>query len=113
MADKKKPSMSFLNSVIVFCLIGGLLLWLALVLTSQGERRLEQACKPVEYSTQFLHELTTSIIGRQPTWTLYVQQYLMTGCYYTFSIVMAQGVPGDDGETLTPLNSEPAVGGIH
>ena len=112
MADKK-PSRSILSTMLIFAFIGGLLLWLALILTSAGERRLEQACKPVEYSTQFLHEITTSVIGRQPTWTLYVQQYLMTGCYYTFSVIMAQGIPGDEGDTLAPPKSEPAVGGIH
>lgn len=111
MADKKPPR-SFLSTILVFGIIGGLLIWLALVLTSTGERRLEQACKPVEYSTQFLHELTTSVIGRQPTWTLYVQQYLMTGCYYTFSIIMKEGIPGSDGDSISPTSSEPAVGGI-
>lgn len=109
----EKSSMSFLNSVIVFAFIGGLLIWLALVLTSHGEKRLEQACKPVEYTTDLLHDVTTSIIGRQPTWTLYVQRYLMTGCYYTFSVVMSEGLPGtDDGTFGEHTPAEPTVGGI-
>lgn len=114
MADKK-PSMSFLTTIFVFGFIGGLLIWLALVLTSQGEQRLEQACKPVEYSTQLLHEVTQGLIGRQPTWTLYVQRYLMTGCYYSFSVIFAQGIPGEKGDTIggTFTPAEPAVGGIH
>lgn len=111
MADK----VSSLNTVVAFIIIGGLLIWLAMVLTSEGEKRLENACKPVEYSTNMLHEVTTAIMGSQPTWTLYVQRYLMTGCYYTFSIILKEGVPGSGdegtfgGETTV---SEPAVGGI-
>lgn len=93
--DKKKPKRGIISTLLIFALIAGLLLWLALVLTTQGEERLEQACKPVEYSTQFLHDATTAIIGRQPTWTLYVQRYLMTGCYYSFSVILSQGTQGE------------------
>lgn len=110
----KKPSTSFLNSLIAFALIGGILLWLALIVSSHGEDRLEQACKPVEFTTNMLHEVTTSIIGRQPTWTLYVQRYLMTGCYYSFSVVLSQSVTGKDKDTFGGDTSaaEPTVGGI-
>lgn len=112
MADKSGSST--LNTIVVFVFIGGLLLWLALVLTSDGEKRLENACKPVEYTTNLLHEVTTAVVGSQPTWTLYVQRYLMTGCYYTFSIIMQEGVPGSDDGTFggDTAAAEPAVGGI-
>jgi hypothetical protein len=114
MADKK-PSMSLLNTVVVFAFIGGLLVWLALVLTSSGEQRLDNACKPVEYTTDFLHEVVTAVIGRQPTWTLYTQNYLMTGCLYSFSVLMSQKLPSaDDEATFGGATTEPeaAVGGI-
>ncbi len=112
MADKS--SSSFLSTVLVFGLIIGLCIWLALVLTSQGENRLEQACKPVEYTTNLLHEVTSAVMGRQPTWTLYVQRYLMTGCYYTFSIIMSQRLPGEDADTFGGETEvgEPVTGGI-
>jgi hypothetical protein len=112
MADKKS-STSFLNSLVAFAFIGGILLWLALVVTAQGEQRLEQACKPVEFTTNMLHEVTTSVIGRQPTWTLYVQRYLMTGCYYGFSVIMSQSLPGTEESTFGGNTAvEPTVGGI-
>lgn len=118
MADAKKSSFSSLNSLIAFAFIIALLIWGWMVFSAQGEERLEQACKPVEYSTQFLHETTTAIIGRQPTWTLYVQRYLMTGCYYSFSVLFAQGThQGNElggGSTGSSLGGDdkPAVGGI-
>ena len=110
MADKS--SMSAINTIIVFGLIIGLCIWLAMVLTSQGERRLEQACKPVEYSTQFLHEMVTTVIGRQPTWTLYVQSYLMTGCYYGFSVIMSEGTSSSPLDGSVIRKEEEATGGI-
>lgn len=111
MADAKS-TFSSLNALLAFAFIIGLFIWLALVLTSEGEERLEQACKPVEYTTQLLHDVTAAIIGRQPTWTLYVQQYLMTGCYYSFSVLMSQRLPGDDSLDAESATGEPATGGI-
>ena len=108
-------SRSFLSTVLVFGLIICLCIWLGLVLTSSGDDRLEQACKPVEYTTNLLHEVTTAVIGRQPTWTLYVQRYLMTGCYYSFSVIMSQRLPGEDADTFggESTGTEPlATGGI-
>lgn len=107
-------SRSFLSTVLVFGIIIGLCVWIGLVLTSQGEDRLEQACKPVEYTTNLLHEVTTAVLGRQPTWTLYVQRYLMTGCYYTFSVILSQRLPGEDADTFGGENDtrEPVTGGI-
>lgn len=112
MADKSGGST--FNTLLAFLIIGGLLVWLALVLTSQGEKRLEMACKPVEATTNLLHEVTTAVVGRQPTWTLYVQRYLMTGCYYTFSIVFAQQIPGTDDESFggAETTADPTLGGI-
>ncbi|RYG58417.1 MAG: hypothetical protein EON60_13225 [Alphaproteobacteria bacterium] len=111
MADKA----SSLNTIVAFIIIGGLLIWLAMVLTSNGEKRLENACKPIEYTTNMLHEITTAVMGSQPTWTLYVQRYLMTGCYYTFSIILKEGIPGSGDEATFGGDTEkvqPAVGGI-
>lgn len=107
-------SRSFLSTVLVFGFIAAICLWIGLIYTAQGEQRLEQACKPVEYTTNMLHEVTTAIIGRQPTWTLYTQRYLMTGCYYTFSIILSQRLPGEDADTFGGSSDvgEPTVGGI-
>lgn len=108
-----KDGMSTLSTIVVFGALIGVCVWGLMIASAQGERRLEQACKPVEYATQFVHEMATTLAGRQPTWSLYVQRYLMTGCYYGFSIVFA--------ETLeqNPLSGVPVtlegqdVGGIH
>lgn len=107
----EKSSISSLNALLAFALIIGLLLWAWMIFSAQGEKRLEQACKPIEYSTQFLHDITSSVIGRQPTWTLYVQRYLMTGCYYTFSVAFAQHAQSDSVQASFG-EGEPATGGI-
>jgi len=112
-ADKKKEGMSTISTILVFGVLIGVCIWLVLVLSTQGERRLDQACKPLEYTTQFVHELATTITGRQPTWSLYVQRYLMSGCYYGFSIIFTEtleqnplsGVP-------TTLDGDTTPGGI-
>ena len=107
-----KEGMSTLSTLIVFAVLIGVCIWGLMIASAQGERRLEQACKPVEYATQFVHELATTVAGRQPTWSLYVQRYLMTGCYYGFSIVFAETLEQNplSGVPVTIENS--SAGGI-
>lgn len=107
-----KEGMSTLSTLIVFAVLIGVCIWGLMIASAQGERRLEQACKPVEYATQFVHELATTVAGRQPTWSLYVQRYLMTGCYYGFSIIFAETLEQNplSGVPVTIENSN--VGGI-
>lgn len=109
MADKER---STLSTLLAFAILIGLLIWLGLIFSSKGEQRLEQACKPVEYTTNFLHDITTSVLGRQPTWTLYVQQYLMDGCYYSFSVFLANATKTETVSGDIRSQNEPATGGI-
>lgn len=86
MADAKKAE-DKLSGILSFAVLIGVCLWVGMIVASKGETRLEQACKPVEFTTQALHQVTQALIGSQPTWTLYVQEYLMTGCYYFFKVI--------------------------
>lgn len=88
MADKDKKAT--LTSLLVFAALIAICVWIGMIVAAKGEQRLQQACKPVEYSTQLLHEITFALVGGQPTWTLYIQRYLMTGCYYAFSVLFSQ-----------------------
>jgi hypothetical protein len=112
MADKKERSA--LGTLLAFAILVGLLIWMGMIFSSHGEKRLEQACKPIEHATNFLHELATSIMGHQPTWTLYVQQYMMNGCSYTFSVILAEASkPTEAGGNVSTTQQDPATGGIH
>jgi hypothetical protein len=78
----------FGQTLLIFGLLIGVCIWVGMIISARGEERLSAACKPVEFSTDFVHEVTTALIGQQPTWTLYMQQYMMSGCYYFFSVVL-------------------------
>lgn len=104
MADKKGGS-DFFQTVLMFGLLIGVCIWIGTIIAARGEARLAAACKPVELTTDFIHSTTAALIGHQPTWTLYAQQYLMGGCMYFFSIVLTPYMK-DTGEVGTP------VGGI-
>lgn len=97
-----KP-LEFGQTVLIFLALVGACVWIGMIIAARGEERLSQACRPVEISTQFLHQATFALVGSQPTWTLYVQRYLMMGCYYFFSVVLSQG-PSDSigGGTYAP-----------
>ncbi len=95
----------FGQTILVFASLIGVCIWVGMIIAARGEDRLSAACKPVEFTTDFVHEFTTALIGQQPTWTLYLQQYLMGGCYYFFSIVLTPAL-SNTGEVGTP------VGGI-
>ncbi|MBI1308542.1 MAG: hypothetical protein GC129_01610 [Proteobacteria bacterium] len=115
----------FGQTVFIFLALIGVCVWIGMILAAKGESKLEQSCKPIELSTQFLHQAAFALVGNQPTWTLYVQRYLMSGCYYFFSVLFSQHeqvttigggtaavtttapVPGD---TDAPA---PDTGGIH
>jgi hypothetical protein len=95
----------FGQTILVFGALIGICIWVGMIIAARGEERLSAACKPIEFSTDFIHEVTAALIGQQPTWTLYAQQYMMGGCYYFFSIVLTPYVK-DTGEVGT------SVGGI-
>jgi hypothetical protein len=107
----------FGQTVLIFLALIGVCVWIGMILNAKGEAKLEQSCKPVEITTQFVHEATFALVGRQTTWTLYVQRYLMSGCYYFFSVIYSQhsgGLLGGGGESATTsLEDAPPVGGIH
>lgn len=87
---------STLSAILVFAILIGLGLWVLMVLSTEGEQRLDQACRPVQVGTQFLHDTASAVAGRQTQWTLYVQRYLMTGCYYGFSILFTNTLEHND-----------------
>lgn len=101
----------FAHTVLIFLALIGVCVWIGMIVAAKGEARLEQACKPVEYTTQFLHEVAFALVGSQPTWTLYVQRYLMTGCYYFFSVLFND--TDRDGSTFGSSSGPAAMGGIH
>jgi len=108
-----KDGMSTVSTIVVFGVLIGVCIWGLMIASAQGERRLEQACKPVEYATQFVHELATTVSGRQPSWSLYVQRYLMTGCYYGFSIVFSETLEQNPLSGVPVTIDDQSVGGIH
>lgn len=103
-------SLEFGQTALIFLALIAVCIWIGMIVAAKGEEKLTQSCKPVEISTQFLHQATFALVGTQPTWTLYVQRYLMSGCYYVFSYVFSQQEDensiGGDGEEL------PTTGGI-
>jgi hypothetical protein len=92
MADKKKPN-DFIQSILMFTALIGICIWIGMIIAAKGEDRLAQACRPLEIGTDTLHEVATALTGTQPSWTLYVQQYVMAGCYYFFGVVLASFIP--------------------
>jgi hypothetical protein len=92
----------FGQTLLVFGLLIGVCIWIGMIVAARGEERLSAACKPVEFSTDFVHQMTTALIGQQPTWTLYLQQYMMSGCYYFFSVVLTPAL-NDTGDVGTPV----------
>lgn len=116
MSGGGKP-FEFGQTVLIFLALIGVCIWIGMILNAKGEAKLEQSCKPVEVTTQFLHEAAFAAMGHQPTWTLYVQEYLMSGCYYFFSVIFSQhdGLLGTgSGESATTdIDDAPPLGGIH
>lgn len=98
----------FGQTLLMFILLIGVCIWIGMIVAAKGEDRLSAACKPVEFSTDFVHQVTTALIGHQPTWTLYLQQYMMGGCYYFFSVVLTPYLDntGNVGEPVGGIRSE-------
>jgi hypothetical protein len=78
----------FGQTVFIFLAVLGAAWWVGTIWKAQGEDRLVQACIPIEFSTDTLHQVTTALVGYPPTWTLKLQSYLMGGCYYFFSVIL-------------------------
>lgn len=100
----------FAHTVLIFLALIGICVWIGMIVAAKGESRLQQACKPVEFTTSFLNEVTYALVGTQTTWTLYVQRYLMTGCYYFFSVVFSEKM--EEGITGSIQSAPAATGGI-
>jgi len=82
-----KPA-EFGQTVFIFLAVLGAAWWFGTVWQARGEEKLVQACRPIEYATDGLHEITTALVGYPPRWTLELQSYLMGGCYYFFSVIL-------------------------
>ncbi len=88
------------ESLIAFALVIGAAIWIGTIYMAEREQKLVQACVPIEYGTNILHQVTTALVGYPPRWTLSLQSYLMGGCYYFFSVMLPN--QGDNIST-TPL----------
>jgi hypothetical protein len=78
----------FGQTVFIFLSLVGVCIWIGTIWKATGEDRLNQACMPLEFATDGLHQITEALIGYPPRWTLYIQSYLMGGCYYFFSVIL-------------------------
>ena len=87
----------FGQTVFIFLSVLGVAWWFGTIWKAAGEDRLTQACMPLEFVTDGLHEVTTALIGYPPTWTIYIQSYLMGGCYYFFSVILPSKGDGSGG----------------
>ena len=82
---------AFGKTVLTFLATIGIAIWIGIIWKAEGEDKLVEACYPIEWSTDSLHDVTTALIGKEPVWTLKLQRYLMGGCYYFFSIMLRSG----------------------
>lgn len=103
----------FGQTVFIFLSVLGAAVWIGTIWKAEGEDRLNQACLPLEFVTDGLHEVTTALIGYPPRWTLYLQSYLMGGCYYFFSVILPN--PNEEGaqggvRANTPYLTQPKGG---
>jgi hypothetical protein len=89
-----------LQTFLIFLLLVGVCVWVGMIIAAQGARKLENACLPVEYVTNFLHEFVATATGQQPIWTLNTQRYLMSGCYYFARMALVQSNQPTGPETV-------------
>jgi hypothetical protein len=101
MSDKKGSNVfESLQTFLIFLLLVGVCVWVGMVIAAQGARKLENACLPVEYVTNFLHEFVATATSQQATWTLNTQRYLMSGCYYFARMALVQSNEPTGPETV-------------
>ncbi len=87
---------SFGKNVFLFMSVVGVALWIGLLINSEGENKLNEACLPIAFVTDGVHDLTTGLVGYPPNWTLRMKSYLMGGCYYFFSVILTEDNTTDD-----------------
>ena len=75
-------------TVLVFLTLIGVAVWIGIIYKAEGADKLVEACSPIDFATDGLHNTTTALIGREPVWTLRLKAYLMGGCYYFFSVIL-------------------------
>lgn len=97
--------MDYGKSVILFLSFVGFCLWVGIVYKAKGEDKLNEACYPIDFSTEKLQEFTAALVGFTPQWTLGLRRYLVGGCYYFFSVILT---PSDDDQ-----NGYVVRGGVH
>ena len=104
----------FGQTVFIFLTVLGVAWWMGTIWKAEGEDRLNQACMPLEFATSGMHEVTTALIGYPPKWTLYVQSYLMGGCYYFFSVILPKAEESETlgGKTLSNPYLKAPEGGV-
>ncbi len=88
-----EKAFEFGNTVLVFLSALGLAWWIGTIMSARGPEKLETACAPVEFSMNGLQSISTGLVGYTPNWTLSSERYLLSGCYYFFSVILK---PGDD-----------------
>lgn len=93
MSDSKIIDLT--KDVFLYLVVAGLAVWIGMIWTAKGEDKLETTCYPIDWTVESIHDTTKGLIGRDPTWTLYTKRYLMSGCYYFFSVMFRDG-GGDD-----------------
>ena len=81
-------AIDFAQTVFAFLAVLGLAMWIGMIMKATPEDKLVEACKPIEFGADALHDVTTGLTGYPPTWTTNLKVYLMGGCYYFFSIVL-------------------------
>lgn len=92
MAGEK--AFEFGNTVFIFLAALGLAWWIGTIMAAKGPEKLDTACKPIEFSIDGVQSTAAGLVGYTPNWTLSTERYLMSGCYYFFSVMLKTG--GDD-----------------
>lgn len=83
-------------TVLVFLTAIGIAVWVGIIFKAEGADRLVEACSPLEFTTDGLHNTTTALIGREPVWTIRLQAYLLSSCYYFFSVILSDSAEEGD-----------------
>ncbi|MFZ2619942.1 MAG: hypothetical protein WAX89_03625 [Alphaproteobacteria bacterium] len=79
------------KEVFVYLTVAGLAVWIGTIWMSKGEDKLENTCYPIDWTMETVHDVTKGLIGRDPTWTLHTKKFLLSGCYYFFSVMFREG----------------------
>ena len=98
MAGEK--AFEFGNTVFIFLAALGAAWWIGTIMAAHGSKKLETACAPVQYSVDGIQSVSTGLVGYTPNWTLSTERYLMSGCYYFFSVMLKPGDSSSGGAVV-------------